>query len=165
MMLNDETRRALLDGRWDEPQVGGGIYTEVLNKAREDKRITRVPVAGDLPVDTAWDLGVGDATSIWFCQSAGKEIWLVDYYEASGEGFPHYKSVLDKKGYNYGRHVTPHDIRVREMGSGQSRIDVARKLGIRFEIAPSIGLEDGIHAVRMMFPRMYIDETKMRYWY
>jgi hypothetical protein len=160
MMQDDQTRRALLDGRWDEPQVGGGIYTEVLNKAREDKRITRVPIAGDLPVDTAWDLGVGDATSIWFYQSAGKEIWLVDYYEASGEGFPHYKSVLDKRGYNYGRHIAPHDIRVREMGSGQSRIDVARKLGIRFEIAPSIGLEDGIHAVRMMFPKFWIDETR-----
>ena len=39
MMQDDQTRRALLDGRWDEPKVGGGIYTEVLNKAREDKRI------------------------------------------------------------------------------------------------------------------------------
>ena len=160
MLLPDETRRALLDGRWDEPQVGGGIYTEVLNKAREEKRITGVPYDQALRVTTAWDLGVGDSTAIWFYQSAGKEIWLIDYYEASGEGLPHYADILDKKGYLYDRHVAPHDIKVREMGSGQSRIDVAAKLGIHFDIAPSIGLEDGIHSVRILFPKMWFDETK-----
>ena len=162
MMLDDETRRALLDGRWDEPQVGGGIYTEVLNKAREDKRICSVPYDQTIRVDTSWDLGVGDATAIWFSQSIGngKEIRLIDYYEASGEGLPHYANILDRKGYLYGRHVAPHDIRVREMGSGQSRIDVAAKLGIKFDIAPQIGLEDGIHSVRMMFARLWFDETK-----
>ncbi len=66
MMLDDETRRALLDGRWDEPQVGGGIYTEVLNKAREEKRICSVPYDQTIRVDTSWDIGIGDATAIWF---------------------------------------------------------------------------------------------------
>ena len=52
-----------------------------------------------LLVDTAWDLGVGDSTAIWFSQSVGREVRLIDYYEASGEGLPHYRHVLDKKGY------------------------------------------------------------------
>ena len=67
--------------------------------------------------------------------------------------------MLDKKGYLYGRHIAPHDIRVREMGSGRSRLEVASSLGIKFDIAPNVGLEDGIHATRMLFPRLWIDET------
>jgi hypothetical protein len=160
LQLPDETQRALLGGRWDEAPIGGAIYGEVLAKAREEHRITKVPHDPVLLVDTAWDLGVGDSTAIWFSQSVGREVRLIDYYEASGEGLPHYKHVLDKRGYSYGRHVAPHDIRVREMGSGRSRIETAASLGIKFDIAPNNGLEDGIHAVRMLFPRLWIDETK-----
>jgi hypothetical protein len=160
MLLPDEVQRALLHGRWDEAPIGGAIYGEVLAEARSDQRITRVPHDPTLRVDTAWDLGVGDSTAIWFSQSVGREVRLIDYYEAEGEGLPHYASVLDRKGYLYSRHVAPHDIRVREIGSGRSRIEVAESLGIKFEIAPSIGLEDGIHATRMLFPRLYIDETR-----
>ena len=90
-------------------------------------------------MDTAWDLGVGDSTAIWFSQSVGREVRLIDYYEANGEGLPHYAHVLDKKGYLYGRHIAPHDIRVREMGSGRSRIETAASLGIKFDIAPNVG--------------------------
>ena len=57
----------------------------------------------------------------------------------------------------YGRHIAPHDIQVRQLGSGRSRIEVTQSLGIRFEIAPQMGLEDGINAVRMLFPRLYIE--------
>jgi hypothetical protein len=72
----------------------------------------------------------------------------------NGEGFSHYADVLDRKRRQhkdliYGRHIAPHDIQVRELGSGRSRIETAESLGIRFEIAPQMGLEDGINAVRM----------------
>jgi hypothetical protein len=162
MLLPAETQRALLEGRWDEAPIGGAIYGEVLAAARSavPSRISSVPHDPTLRVDTAWDLGVGDATAIWFSQSVGREVRLIDYFEASGEGLPFYANVLDRKGYLYGRHVAPHDIQVRELGSGRSRIEVAASLGIKFEIAPQIGLEDGIHAVRMLFPRLWIDETK-----
>jgi hypothetical protein len=160
LQLPDETQRALLGGRWDEAPIGGAIYGEVLAKAREEHRITKVPHDPTLRVDTAWDLGVGDSTAIWFSQSVGREVRLIDYYEAAGEGLPHYAAVLDKQGYLYGRHIAPHDIRVREMGSGRSRLEVASSLGIKFDIAPNVGLEDGIHATRMLFPRLWIDESK-----
>jgi hypothetical protein len=160
LQLPDETQRALLGGRWDEAPIGGAIYGEVLAKAREEHRITKVPYDQTLRVDTAWDLGFGDSTAIWFSQTVGREVRLIDYYEASGEGLPHYAAVLDKKGYLWGRHIAPHDIRVHELGSGRSRLEVAASLGIRFETAPNIGLEDGIHATRMLFPRLWIDESK-----
>ncbi len=160
MQLDDQTRAALLDGRWDDPVVGGAIYHDQIVKAREDGRITSVPHDPTLRVDTAWDLGVGDSTAIWFSQSLGKEVRLIDYYEANGEGLPHYAAMLDRKGYLYGRHVAPHDIRVREMGSGKSRLETAASLGIKFDVAPQLSIEDGIHAVRMLFPRIWVDEKK-----
>ena len=99
LQLPDGTQRALLGGRWDEAQIGGAIYGEVLAKAREEHRITKVPYDPTLRVDTAWDLGFGDSTAIWFSQTVGREVRLIDYYEASGEGLPHYAAVLDKKGH------------------------------------------------------------------
>jgi hypothetical protein len=49
---------------------------------------------------------------------------------------------------------------VCELGSGRSRIETARSLGIDFTMAPQMPLEDGINAVRMLFPRLYIDEER-----
>lgn len=162
LMLPEETRKALLDGRWDMPSVDGAIYGEHINKARVEQRITHVPHDPALRVDTAWDLGVGDSTSIWFTQSVGREIRVIDYYEASGEGLPHYAKVLDDKGYLYGRHIAPHDIAVREFSSGASRLSVAAGLGIKFEICANIAVEDGIHACRMIFPKLWIDAVKCK---
>jgi hypothetical protein len=105
---------------------------------------------------------VADATSIWFTQDVGREVHVIDFYEAQGEGLPHYARVMDQRGYLYGKHTAPHDIQVRELGSGRSRVETALLLGIRFETAPSIGLEDGIHATRMIFPRLWFDKVRCK---
>lgn len=144
-----------------EASVKGAIYSAELLSARASRRIGVVPMDPVLPVDTDWDLGVGDATAIWFSQSLRSgEVRVIDYYEASGEGLPHYAQVLKAKGYIYGQHWAPFDIQVKELGSGRSRIETAASLGIRFNVAPNVPLEDGIHAARMLFPRCYFDETK-----
>lgn len=71
------------------------IYGIELDAARAAGRICVVPYDPILPVDTDWDLGVGDATAIWFSQSLRSgEIRLIDFYETSGEGLPHYAQVL-----------------------------------------------------------------------
>lgn len=144
-----------------EASVKGAIYATEVSTARGSGRVSSVPYDPILPVDTDWDLGVGDSTSIWFSQSTrGGEVRLIDYYEASGEGLPHYRQVLDRKGYTYGQHWAPFDIEVRELGSGRTRLEVAQSLGINFKIAPNVPVEDGIHASRMLFPRCWFDATK-----
>jgi phage terminase large subunit len=145
-----------------EAAILGAIYAKELAAARKDGRIGRVPYDPALPVHTIWDIGVGDPTAIWFAQLLGLEARLIDYYESSGEGLPHYARVLQERGYVYGRHIGPHDIAVRELGSGRSRIEVAASLGIKFEIAPNVPLEDGIHAARLWMPRCWFDETKCK---
>ena len=151
-----------------EAAVRGSIYGSELDAARQEGRITLVPIDPILPVHTTWDLGMGDATSLWFSQHTKTgEVRLVDYYEASGEGLPHYVSVLQQKGYAYGEHYAPHDIQVRELSSGRSRWEVAQGLGITFKIVPRIArrtgneLEEGIHAARMLLPKCWFDTKKV----
>lgn len=143
-----------------EASVRGAIFGKELAQAREQKRITRVPYDPMLSVYTAWDLGIKDSTAIWFYQQHASEVRLIDYYEASGEGLHHYANVLDKKGYRYEAHYAPHDIEVREIGSGKSRKEIARELGITFSVAPKLNLHDGLNAARMLLPRCYFDADK-----
>jgi hypothetical protein len=146
-----------------EASIKGAIYSAELEAARASGHICSVPIEPTVPVDTDWDLGVGDAMVIWFSQSLRSgEVRLIDYYESSGEGFPHYKQVLDKKGYLYGKHWAPHDIQVREMASGRSRLETARSLGITFQVCPNVDLEDGIHAARMLLPRCWFDAERCK---
>jgi phage terminase large subunit len=144
---------------FDAP-VEGAYYGHQMLQAEEDQRITGVPYDISTEVMTAWDLGIGDSTAIWFYQVVGREVHIIDYYENSGEGLPHYISVLKQKGYIYGRHYAPHDIQVRELSSGKTRREVARGLGITFDIAPNVAIEDGIEAARTLLPRCWFDSTK-----
>jgi hypothetical protein len=112
-------------------------------------------------VHTAWDLGINDSTAIWFAQVfRGGSINVIDYYENSGVGLDHYAEVLRQKDYHYGDHLAPHDIEVRELGSGKSRLETAFSLGIRFRVIPKMKIADGINAARMMLPKCFFDREK-----
>jgi phage terminase large subunit len=144
-----------------EASVKGAIYAAELDQARADGRMTNVPYDPLVRVDTAWDLGVGDSTAIWFSQSLSSgEVRIIDYYEAQGEGLPHYLDLLTRKKYAYRSHYAPHDIQVRELTTGKSRLEIARGLGLTFRVTPTLPLEDGIHAVRMLIPKCWFDATK-----
>ena len=150
-----------------EAAVKGAIYAQQMQQARDQGRITNVPYDPALPVDTDWDLGIGDHTAIWFSQSLKSgEVRLIDYHEASGEGFPYYVQVLRGKPYVYGTHWAPHDIAVRELGTGKSRLETAASHGLQFSVTPRIAkgeageIEEGINAARLLFPRCWFDATK-----
>ena len=140
--------------------IRGAYYGEPIAAAEADGRIGRVAPEPKLPVHTAWDLGVGDATAIWFFQRAGREIRLIDYYEASGAGLDYYARVLQQRGYAYGEHILPHDARVQEMGTGKTRVETLQGLGIRPRVLPAHRLEDGINEVRLLLPRCWFDAGK-----
>lgn len=156
-----------------EAAIKGAIYGKQLSQARKEGRITQVPHDPTLPVDTDWDLGIGDAMTTWFSQSTRSgEVRLIDYHEASGEGFPYYAQMLREKvtarGFTYGRHYAPHDIAVRELSTGKSRLETARTLGIVFTVTPRLTkgisddngeIEEGINAARMLFPRCWFDSA------
>lgn len=151
-----------------EASVDGAIYGKELDKVRSDKpaRLGFVPHDPRLPVDTYWDLGVGDYMSIWFVQHWGREIRFIDYYENSGEGLPHYATMLqtkrDKLGYKYGKHHAPWDIEIREMTTGKTRLEMSREPGINinFEVGKKISIHDGIESVKRIFNRFWFDESR-----
>ena len=139
----------------------GAYYGKLLTDAEDNGKITRGPYDPALPVHTAWDLGINDSTAIWFAQVyRGGAVNVIDYYENSGVGLDHYAEVLRKKDYHWGDHLAPHDIEVRELGSGKSRLETAFSLGIRFRVIPRMKIADGINAARMMLPKCYFDRDK-----
>jgi len=138
----------------------GSYYGKEMQIAENEGRITRVPWEPRLPVTTAWDLGMDDATAIWFCQQAGREIRVIDYYEASGEGLSHYVAHLRNQRYVYAEHLLPHDAEVKELGTGVSRVETLQGLGLNPTVVPAQRVEDGINAVRLMLPRCYFDTEK-----
>jgi hypothetical protein len=138
----------------------GAYYGKQLTQAEKEGRITRVLYEPELGVETWWDLGIGDSTAIWFTQSVGREIRVIDYLEASGEGFPYYAKALQAKPYVYSKHHAPHDIEVRELGSGRSRKETAQSLGLVFNVVPNLPIEDGIEAARSILARCWFDKEK-----
>ena len=140
----------------------GAYYAKELEQAHDDERIGKVPYDPSKQVVTSWDLGIADSTAIWFAQYDGKAINVIDYYENSGEGLPHYIDVLAQKGYRYGAHIAPHDIVVREFSTGNSRKELAYSLGIDFQVAPKLRIMDGIETVRTTLNRCWFDEKKTK---
>lgn len=144
-----------------EAAVEGAYYAEQMARLETDTRITRVPWEPRVEVETWWDLGMDDDMAIWFVQRVAQEIRVIDYYANSGEGLLHYAKELKSRPYNYSRHVGPHDIEVRELGTGKSRKETAEEMGLRpFEVAPKLEVQDGIEAVRNLLPRCWFDAEK-----
>jgi len=162
-----------------EGAVEGSILAEEIFLAREQGRLRDVPYYAGSKVDTWWDLGWDDSTSIWFSQDVGNEIHLIAYYENSHKGLAHYAKFLDliakEHCWEYGDHTAPHDIEVHELGSGKTRWEQARnlkdpvtgeELSIIFAVATRIEAEtDGIQAMRAIFPLCWFDaqNTTVKY--
>lgn len=138
----------------------GSIITKLYKKNQMHPSIVPDP---QLPVHTAWDLGMDDSTSIWFFQQFRQEIRILRYFENSGEGLPFYARELERyaaiNDCSYGKHYLPHDVKVRELGSGKSRLETLRSLGIKAIPVKRLGKTDQIEAVRSVLPRCHFDTT------
>lgn len=143
-----------------EAPMQGAYYSAEMAKASTEGRIGTVLYDPKLPVDTHWDLGVGDATAIVFTQTHRMEIRVIDSYENSGEGLAHYAKHIKHKEYHYGKHYAPWDIMVREFTSGKSRFEVAKEMGIPFRVTQKHSVEDGIEQVRNVLGRCWFNDGK-----
>lgn len=144
--------------------VEGSYYGKLIEKAREEKRICRVPYETRSPVHTAWDLGFGDSTSVIFWQEIGGELRIIDFYENFGEGLAHYVKHVQSKPYVYGTHYLPHDAGSGSLQTGKTIQDVAEDLGLRTTILPrEHDINTGIESVRSMLSIAFIDEEKCKH--
>ena len=141
--------------------VIGSYYGKLIARAEAERRVAGVPYDPSALVWTSWDLGIRDATAIWFAQVIGREIRIIDYYEASGVDLGHYVREINLRPYVYAGHIVPHDAQARELGTGKSRLEVMESLGLKhITLAPLHRVEDGINAVRMFVPKCWFDEHK-----
>jgi hypothetical protein len=140
----------------------GAVFGTEMNELQNAGRFTSVKYEKSLPVWCAWDLGFADATSVWFIQVAGTEIRAIDYREWTLTSLVDIINDIKGMGYRNMQHIVPHDIMVRELGSGRSRADILEQMGINFDIAPNWSVEDGIEAVRMICPHLWIDYQQER---
>ena len=161
-LMPEEVYQSEFECSFDSASIGS-IYAKGLNKAEEDKRITKVPYELGIKVNTYWDLGMADKTAIWFVQQKGSAFHIIDYFEDSGESLEYYTTVLDEKKYIYDTHYLPHDAQVRELGTGVSRVETAQSLGMRTSIVPKLSIDDGINAVRMVLSRCWFDHEKTKH--
>lgn len=145
-----------------EAAIKGAYYGTLMREAEEEGRIKVLPWEPRLPVHTAWDLGIGDSTAIWFAQQHMGEVRLIDYYESFGNGLEHYVKHLQGKKYTYGEHLLPHDAAVADLSTGKARIQTLAELGINGRVLNRDGVDDGIAAVRSLLPRCWFDADKCK---
>jgi len=140
--------------------LDGAVYANELRKAQEDGRIRELIIDKSIPVQTFWDLGWADMTSIWFVQViAGGEVRVIDFYQNCQKTIDHYAQVLQEKGYIYKDWWLPHDAENKNM-TGKSVKDILEGMGKPIRITPKLSVADGINAARTLMGRCFIDETR-----
>lgn len=158
----------------------GSYYARLIADAEKEGRVGSFPYNPAWPVKTAWDIGVDDYTAIWFFQDNGRQVYAIDYYEASGEGAEQIVKAalpelnpneaerkmalaeLDRPAYRYGTHYVPHDVKVREWGGGaKERSIVLMELGVKpLHIGAAQNPAERINASRRLLPVVHFHESK-----
>lgn len=164
--MSEELARQEFENDWSAASEGT-FFAKEMKELEERGNIAHVPHDPRYPVHTAWDIGHLDPTSIWFFQilPTGQINWI-HYYSNTQNGLPHYVEYLReigrKRGYTYGDHIAPHDIRVTEWGTNVTRFETALNLGLRFRIAPKLSIQEGIAALREMLKMSFFDAEETR---
>jgi len=142
-----------------EQSIDGAYYLNQIQDIYKSNRIGDFPCSLTHKVNTAWDIGYNDDTSIWFFQKIGDKYYIIDHYANNGEGLEHYVKVLENKNYIYETHFAPHDINQGEFGTGITRAELAiQKYGLRFTAVPKISINQGIENVRQILPKCFFHE-------
>lgn len=133
----------------------GAFFALECADVRSEGRIMPIDAA-DAPVHRAWDLGMRDDMSIWFFQVSGPQILVLDHYATSGVGLEHFADEIEKRhkqhGWKHGTDFVPHDAKVKELGTGKTRVETMQQLGLRPQLVPWATFQDGINAARRTLP-------------
>lgn len=135
----------------------GAFYAREMVAVRKEERIADIEPDPNRPVHRAWDIGVRDDTSIWWFQVVGTQVLILDCYSASGVGLDHYADIVHKRaeehGWKSGIDFVPHDAKVKEWGSGRTRVETMRDFGLYPELVTNATKLDGINAARQTLAR------------
>lgn len=149
----------------DDALQEGVVYKKQMELLEEEGRLCNIPVEPSLPTYSFWDLGRNDDMVIWLMQPHGKELRMIACYANRDEGMEHYINWLhdfrDKYSVRFEEHLAPHDIAVRDLMTNQSRLDVAKSMGIKFKLVERCkSKRESINALKLLFPRIWIDKVR-----
>ena len=160
----DAARKEMGDDKYNQEfecsfnaAVEGSYYGAILNGLDQQGRFCEITRDDLCKTYAAWDLGVGDSTAIWIAQVAGQEVRLLDYIENHGQGLDWYVRELKSRNWEKAENLLPHDVEVRELGTGRSRLEMLREAGLDCTVLPRLPVDDGIAAVRRLLPRCWFD--------
>lgn len=145
-----------------EAAIIGAYWGREIAEAERAGRIIDVPYAPEVPVHTAWDLGIGDSTAIWMFQVVGHEVRIIDFYQNHGHSLEHYANALADRPYKYGDDWVPHDAKVRELGSGRTRVETLKLLNRKPRVVMDHKVDDGINAARLTLGNCWFDRIRCR---
>lgn len=140
----------------------GAVFAKQISKARDEGRITRVPYDPGYQVFTAWDLGWGDSTAIWWLQFVGRELRWLECYENNMEQLDHYVGIIKGKPYNYldHGHYLPHDGGAGNI-RGESVSNQLFGLGIKNIVLPrETDINPGLELLRQAIGYSVFDAAK-----
>lgn len=145
--------------------IEGAYYAASLNMAKQQGRIGRVSADPLMSIKAFWDLGgrgmKSDATAIWIAQFVGREIRVLDYYEAVGQPLATHVNWLRERKYEKAICILPHDgapVNPVADASWQSALEAA---GFDVEVIPNQGAGAAkmrIEAARRIFPAIWFNE-------
>ena len=148
------------NGNWGGQGVEGAYYKKQMDDLEMSNRVVENLYDEFLPVYTWCDLGISDSFTIGYFQYAHNQWRCIDYDEFEGESLGEAIRRMREKRYVYAEHYAPHDIEVRELGTGKSRREIAESLGLSYNVAPNLHVADGINALRMRFSQLWFDKDK-----
>lgn len=136
----------------------GAYFGKEIARADREGRITKVAYDPSLPVHTAWDLGKGANMAIWLFQVTGNEIRVIVFIKGEhDEVIGDCVEKLNKLPYKWGNDYVPHDAKVKELGTGRTRIEALKDLNRKPVLVPDHKVDDGINAARLTLPRCWFD--------
>lgn len=143
----------------------GAYFAHLLTVARAEHRIGKVNPDPLLSNRAYWDIGgtgaKADATSIWIVQFVGKEIRVLDYYEAQGQPLATHVNWLRDNGYDGVTCVLPHDGASHDKVHDASYSKSLEEAGFETIVIPNQGkgaANKRIEAVRRLMPNCYFNE-------
>ena len=142
--------------------VEGSYYGKLMNELEEKNRLVEITRDDLCQTFTAWDLGMGDSTAIWVAQITGQEVRIMDYVENHGQGLDWYVNWIRDNGWTNATHKLPHDVSVRELGTGKSRLEMLQGAGLNVDVLPRLSVDDGIQSVRRLLPKCWFNMPRVR---
>lgn len=140
----------------------GAYYAQALSTARAEKRIGHVARDPLMPVKAFFDIGVKDATAIWIAQFVGREIRVLDYYEAVNQPLATHLEWLRTKGYGNALCVLPHDGNQSDQIKAIRFEDHVKAGGFEAKTIENQGKGAAlkrVEAARRLFPAIWFNEA------